>query len=896
MNRVRDHLNSYYVITHDFNLNVPPWKTGTGWVPIGNGLNPFQGSLNGDNYTISNLFIDTPNATKVGLFAAIEEALIQDLNLSDLNIDGEEFVGGLCGYAELSDIINVTVEGVIIGHRNAGGLIGESKGNWQYGNVDNCVAHVQIIYSLREDLNDPGFYYATIIGGLVGSNKGCLIDNCQTYGTISGLIVEAQVSSIGGLVGYNNNHVNGEGRVHNSNSSIEISINNPLDGLIGLSIGGLIGWSEISSNNTRIVYNCYSSGSINGTKDVGGLIGANQSHVENCYSMANTNGLENIGGLIGSNTRPILNCYSLGNVSGADKTGGLIGQNPYGGLVDKCYSTGQVSGDTNIGGLIGLNGGMVTNSYWDIESSGQESSAGATDPPQNNYQGLTTVKMLQEESFINWDFDGQEEIWAIEEWYTEPYSTYPYLQWQTAGQDPIGFEHNKPVNEELKLVSNSGYHWVSFPWLSRDQLLEQNPERMQTAEEALRPVNNNNIGYIDQVTYWNASVPGFEEMEWIPLTISWSPDDIERFSSTQGFIIEVSEQDPFNIPFYGVREDPDTEFTLWPGAWDNGNFIYNENWIGYFLTDAQDFEDGLGAFIGSVNSIQSQYGGMYRISPTQFIGTGVTLAYGEMFKVTLVSGVDEPIDNFHWNIPRSRSQYEREALKKEKPKKPEHFEISYGPKYESIFITEIADDEDVVEIGVYANGVCIGASVFTESYPLEILAYTNDTHLNEALTFVLYLDDESYERYDTVPVQDLDTGQYSRQSLNPLEGLFSIVKLDRVGAERSLAVEEQVDEIPQPALVLSQNYPNPFSLSTGIQGNHTTISLSLPQEMPVSLNIYNIRGQLVRNLVSGEVNKGEHTVGWNGKDENNKTVSSGIYFYRLETEDKTLIRKMLIVR
>jgi len=179
---------------------------------------------------------------------------------------------------------------------------------------------------------------------------------------------------------------------------------------------------------------------------------------------------------------------------------------------------------------------------------------------------------------------------------------------------------------------------------------------------------------------------------------------------------------------------------------------------------------------------------------------------------------------------------------------------------------------------------------------LELLAYTNDTHLNGALTFVLYLDDDSYERYNAVLVKDLDTGQYSRQSLNPLESLFSIVKLDRSGRERSLAVEEETSEILLPLLRLSQNYPNPFSLKSGIQGNHTRISLSLPQEMPVSLNIYNIRGQLVRNLVSGKVNKGEHTVGWNGKDENDKTVGSGIYFYRLETADKTITRKMLIVR
>ncbi len=90
-------------------------------------------------------------------------------------------------------------------------------------------------------------------------------------------------------------------------------------------------------------------------------------------------------------------------------------------------------------------------------------------------------------------------------------------------------------------------------------------------------------------------------------------------------------------------------------------------------------------------------------------------------------------------------------------------------------------------------------------------------------------------------------------------------------------------------LALEQNYPNPFN------GN-TTIRFDLPRNDRVSLGIYNIRGQLVRNLVEGSLSSGEHTYSWNGHDERGTPVSSGIYFYRLTTSSQTVARKMIYAR
>jgi len=88
---------------------------------------------------------------------------------------------------------------------------------------------------------------------------------------------------------------------------------------------------------------------------------------------------------------------------------------------------------------------------------------------------------------------------------------------------------------------------------------------------------------------------------------------------------------------------------------------------------------------------------------------------------------------------------------------------------------------------------------------------------------------------------------------------------------------------------LKGNYPNPFNPST-------TIHFSLPSEMEVSLAVYNIKGQLVRELLNGFMPAGEHHIEWDGRDADNRIQSSGVYFYKLQNSEQTLIRKALMLK
>jgi subtilisin family serine protease len=105
-----------------------------------------------------------------------------------------------------------------------------------------------------------------------------------------------------------------------------------------------------------------------------------------------------------------------------------------------------------------------------------------------------------------------------------------------------------------------------------------------------------------------------------------------------------------------------------------------------------------------------------------------------------------------------------------------------------------------------------------------------------------------------------------------------------------LAIEKYAGSKQLPtAFELHQNVPNPFN-------PETKISFSLPEEVHISLDIFNILGQKVKTLASGRYPAGNHSVIWDGKNLSGENVSTGIYFYRLYTESFTETRRMLLLK
>jgi len=102
--------------------------------------------------------------------------------------------------------------------------------------------------------------------------------------------------------------------------------------------------------------------------------------------------------------------------------------------------------------------------------------------------------------------------------------------------------------------------------------------------------------------------------------------------------------------------------------------------------------------------------------------------------------------------------------------------------------------------------------------------------------------------------------------------------------ELTTGVETQIPE----TFTLKQNFPNPFNPTT-------TIPFSLREAGKVDLVIYNIMGQKVKTLVSRILSAGEHNVVWNGRDDNGRGVSAGVYIYRLKCSGFSKANKMLLL-
>jgi len=88
---------------------------------------------------------------------------------------------------------------------------------------------------------------------------------------------------------------------------------------------------------------------------------------------------------------------------------------------------------------------------------------------------------------------------------------------------------------------------------------------------------------------------------------------------------------------------------------------------------------------------------------------------------------------------------------------------------------------------------------------------------------------------------------------------------------------------------LRQNYPNPFNPST-------VLEYEIPQNGWVSLEIYNVLGQKVRQLLADHLERGHHRITWDGKDDNGEDLANGVYFYRLQAGEFTETKKMILLK
>ncbi len=181
-----DHQDKHFTLTANIDLGVPPWNDDEGWQPIGSFGNRFGGTFNGDDYIISNLTIDRV-AQYQGLFGYTQEALIKNIGLIDVNINGGESTGAVAGYMRESQVRDSYAIGEISGTVRVGLIAGYKTGS-----------HTLRSFSAGRSRATEGNGY---VGGLVGYQTG----GSSITDSYSTAMVVGERSYIGGIVGTNFN-------------------------------------------------------------------------------------------------------------------------------------------------------------------------------------------------------------------------------------------------------------------------------------------------------------------------------------------------------------------------------------------------------------------------------------------------------------------------------------------------------------------------------------------------------------------------------------------------------------------------------------------------------------------------------------------------------------------
>ncbi len=239
-----DDWDKSFILTADINADdTKNWNSGSGFSPIGNNSTKFTGQFDGQDYTISNLYISRSSEDFVGFIGAAKSDTIMNLILTSVDINGSAYVGGLVGYNE-GFCAYCSSTGSIEGSTRVGGLFGGSPGT-----VENCYSEAQVTG-------------ANWVGGFCGYLNG-KASNCFSSGNVTA------DNNGGGFAG-----IISSTTISNCFSIGKVTDETPDAGYCGCFVG----------NNSGIIRYCY-AGNTGIATNIGCFIGINQSTatLTNCY-------------------------------------------------------------------------------------------------------------------------------------------------------------------------------------------------------------------------------------------------------------------------------------------------------------------------------------------------------------------------------------------------------------------------------------------------------------------------------------------------------------------------------------------------------------------------------------------------------------------------------------
>jgi len=858
--------DKYFIQTADIDASATStWNSNGsggyyGFSPIGFNDIAFTGSYDGNNHTISRLYIHRPNDdyNSQGFFGLVKGATIKNLGVTAVDITGDGAVGGLIGSAST--------------YHSSFPLT-----------ITNC------------------YTSGSVVGGAGGGNY------------------------TGGLIGYLR-AFSYDVTVTDCFSSCGVSKTSQA--------GGLIGEARGTSSVTHKISNCYSSGRASGYYDVGGLIGkCNQyCEVDNCYSIADVNGVN-------------------------DRIGGLVGYNFYS-TISNCYSKGSVSGNSSLGGLVGSNdNSTVSNSFWDTQTSGQSSSDGGTGKTTSEMKTETTFTGAGWD-FADETTNGNDDYWDINTDRNRgyPYLSWQTFSEGTApdsGDGSSGNPYQIATLDNLLWISSHLSSWDKCFIQTAD--IDASATEHWNFWDGFSPIGNvtnqftgtydgNNhtisslhirrshkdyqafFGYASGATIKNIGLTGVDifgaSFSGGLVGMSENSSSVEHSYSTgniSGSDIEIGGLIGTNnatisycYSTCGVTTSEDYVGGL---AGSNAGIINCSYSSGAVTSSGDDIGGLVGISFGPNPEINNCYS-TGNVSGNAAVGGLVGESYtpisncystGSVSGSSTVGGLvgenNSSVNNSFWDTQTSgQSSSDGGTGKTTAEMKTKSTFTNAGWD----FVGESANgNNDYWDIDGSKNDGYPILYITNLTTPVELISFTaHRIGENIVLNWQTATEVNNYgfevERYSltATPVKTWkkigfieghgnsnSPNEYSFVDADKLIGnvQYRLKQLDFNGCFEYSGIAE-VEIIEATEFKLSQNYPNPFNPTT-------VIEFSIPCSGQTTLEVYNVLGQKVKTLVNKELKAGSYSYQFDAN-----SVTSGIYFYKLQSNAYSQIKKMILLK
>lgn len=423
-----------------------------------------------------------------------------------------------------------------------------------------------------------------------------------------------------------------------------------------------------------------------------------------------------------------------------------------------------------------------------------------------------------------------------------------------------------------KLGFHQGVNWTGFPIMKTPGTAPMS--------DVLNYFTDTDRGGLGLVTYGDGY---FDSIYWIHEE-GWHPGEIP-LNQKQLYKLTFASDSP--SIHTSVDPGPMTQACLVdPSALSDpllSSIVANERyWVSYTLLPSQNIKDAFGDSWANVKSVRAEdwFYSIPLVNPKgdplgseplySWITKGKNMDFGKGYIVTFKNNQN----SFTWN--RSYAP----ELPTPGKEKAVCFTWEDTPDYVVIDVVDIDNADTIQEIGVLQDGTCIGA-VNPDSFPCQILAYP-DYENPSPLTFeIVYNTKAQPSSHYAYELLDLNNLAFSDgQIIAEKDGLYQ-VKLNGNGSGDSDSAVSIIRTM--------SNYPNPFN-------PNTNISFTLTAKAEANVLIYNIKGQIVREMGRKPYNVGINTIKWDGRDSANNPVSSGIYFIRINTESESHTHKMLMLK